>query len=125
MTDPITLAEAVREYQARKNLGPQEAETRTLQAGIPSYPDQLHMPDHEARAPGPRPSEAKPSTNSPKSLSERLFVLFGGGEDPSRRWTLYSRIQLTVQNFGKPAQDVLREVCDAARLKRRPGNYFA
>lgn len=67
----------------------------------------------------------KPQIQPERPLSDKLFSLFGGGDNPSLRRALYIRVQLTCQTFGKPAEMIVREVCEAARRARSPGNYFA
>lgn len=81
----------------------------------------------EAQTPAPisQIQQEKPQTQQQKPLSERLMSLFGGGDNPTLRMALYIRIQLTCQTFGAPALAVVREVCEAARRARSPGNYFA
>jgi hypothetical protein len=79
---------------------------------------QIELSNHKALGPQRDIALQKP-------LTERLVTLFGKGDNPSLRMTLYMRIQLTCQNFGKEAELVLRDVIDAAKTKRNPGNYFA
>lgn len=96
---------------AKAESGSQETETRAVAP--------------ETRAPTPQTPALEPETGQQKPLSQRLMALFGGGDNPSLRMSLYIRIQLTCQTFGKPAEVVVREVCEAARRARSPGNYFA
>lgn len=79
----------------------------------------------QSRVAKPQTGAAETQTAQPVPLSEKLFSLFGGGESPSLRRSLYLRIQLTVQTFGKPAELVLREVVEYAKRARNPGNCFA
>lgn len=79
----------------------------------------------QTRAEMPQTEQKKPQTRAEIPLSERLFSLFGGGDSPTLRRSLYIRIQLTCQTFGDPALVVVREVCEAAKRARSPGNYFA
>jgi hypothetical protein len=73
----------------------------------------------------PETKQQTPQIQQQKPLSERLYALFGGGDNPSLRRALYIRVQLTCQTFGKPAELVLREVCEYAKRGRNPGNCFA
>jgi len=79
----------------------------------------------QTRAVEPQMAASEPQTGAAKSLSDKLFDLFGGGDNPSLRRALYIRCQLTCQTFGKPAELVLREVVAYARGARNPGNCFA
>jgi hypothetical protein len=118
MTDPVTLAEAVKEYQARKRFQPATFDT-------PSGAEGTSFSEPESRAAEPQIPATFSQSHLVKPLSQRLADLFGWGDNRSLRMSLYMRIQLTVQTFGKPAELALREVCDAAKQARRPGNYFA
>jgi hypothetical protein len=103
--------EGLKSRAASSESGSQEEKTRTVEP--------------QTRAAEPETKQEKPQIQQQKPLSERLFSLFGGGDNPSLRRALYIRVQLTCQTFGKPAEVVLREVCEAARRARSPGNYFA
>lgn len=101
------------------------AELRELNEKARCQEQQTRAEVPQTRAEMPQTEQKKPQTRAEIPLSERLFSLFGGGDSPTLRRSLYFRIQLTCQTFGDPALVVVREVCEAARRARNPGNYFA
>jgi hypothetical protein len=146
MTDPVTLESAVKEYQARLKLHRPALEADNSAPEAPFSKAAPHFSRIESRASnaetvscekedrsfecgnrtnGIEARALRPSVDVSKPLAERLYDLFGGGDNPSLRRALYLRIQLTCLKFGKPAEDVLAATVDYALHARRPGNCFA
>ena len=70
------------------------SETRALTSEMPSRAAQTALPQGEMRSIDPKTRAPEPQTHTEKSLTERLVALFGKGNSPSLRMTLYIRIQL-------------------------------
>lgn len=132
MPEPVPLSDAIKTAKAKwpRLLAKVETdsatpETREASPPILSQERGSERAQSETRQKQPETGAADTGTRVLKPLSERLVSLFGKGDNPTLRMTLYLRIQLTCQTFGKEADLVLRDVIDAAKTKRNPGNYFA
>lgn len=123
--EPEPIETTLKTLRARFPRLAAKAETDGATVESPSQEPQTGKVVPQTRAASPQTEQKKPQIQQEKPLSERLMSLFGGGDNPTLRMALYIRIQLTCQTFGAPALAVVREVCEAARRARSPGNYFA
>lgn len=100
-TDPVQLASAVKEYQARA-LRIVEQET---------HPTALPVDD----------------TTQSVGLVAGLIADFGLGNEPALRRRLYDRLQRLVLQHGQKVELLIAEKRTMAKhpTTRRPGNYFA
>lgn len=109
--DGDSLAAAVKEYQARKQMTP-----APIVAATPSSPT---VSDASALSSAP--------ATSVEGLVAGLIRDFGLGNEPRLRRALYDRLARLEHQYGQAVEVLIAEVRSMAKAPtvRQPGNYFA